>query len=297
MAGKSKNPNIHGDVLAEANQSHATREHLFEAIENELGRPLVSFFTSFHWPVTVDDGDADIIQSILGNLDLKNGLALLINSPGGDGMAAERIINVCRSYSGTSEFWTIVAGKAKSAATMICMGSSKIWMAAPSELGPVDPQIIRVEDGEKKVFSAHSLVKSYDSLFRGATRTKGNLEPYVQQLAHFDAREIAKYRSYIDLSDDIAIKSLQTGMFSGAQKRDVERKIKVFLDPTAGTLAHGRPIYHDEAKSCGLSVEEIDVKSSLWRSLYELYVRTDRFVSRDAVKAVESRKEAFQVPL
>ena len=261
----------------------------------KLVAPWFHFFTSFHWPVTVDDSDADIIQSILSNIDLSNGLALLINSPGGDGLAAERIIHICRSYSGTSEFWTIVAGKAKSAATMICMGSSKIMMAAPSELGPVDPQIIRVEDGVNKVFSAHSLVKVYDGLFRGAARAKGNLEPYVQQLTYFDAREIAKYRSYIDLADDIAIKSLQTGMFASMKKSDVEKKIQVFLDPTAGTLAHGRPIYYDEAKSCGLNIEEIDVKSPLWGLLYELYVRTDRFVSRDMVKAVESKKEAFHV--
>ena len=179
-------------MLAEIKQTPATRQHLFEEIEEEIGRPLVSFFTSFHWPVTVDDGDADIIQSILSNLSLDNGLALLINSPGGDGLAAERIINICRSYSGTSEFWTIIAGKAKSAATMICMGSSKIMMAASSELGPVDPQIIRTEDEEKKVFSAHSLVKAYDGLFKGATRAKGNLEPYIQQLAHFDARRNSK---------------------------------------------------------------------------------------------------------
>lgn len=58
---------------------------------------------------------------------------------------------MCRSYSGTDEFVAIVAGKAKSAATMICMGSSKIMMAAPSELGPVDPQIIREEDGQRKI--------------------------------------------------------------------------------------------------------------------------------------------------
>ena len=175
MVDKRKIPNIHGEVHAETKQAHATREHLFEKIEEEIGCPLVSFFTSFHWPVTVDDSDADIIQSILSNIDLSNGLALLINSPGGDGMAAERIINICRSYSGTSEFWTIVAGKAKSAATMICMGSSKIMMAAPSELGPVDPQIIRVEDGEKKVFSAHSLVKVYDGLFGGQQERRETL--------------------------------------------------------------------------------------------------------------------------
>ncbi|GAH14065.1 unnamed protein product, partial [marine sediment metagenome] len=44
-------------------------------------------------------------------MDLSKGLALIINSPGGSGLAAERIINVCRSYSGTEEFWAIVPNK------------------------------------------------------------------------------------------------------------------------------------------------------------------------------------------
>jgi len=285
--------NVHGKLQAEIHQDQTTRIHLYDTIEGILGRPIISFFTSFTRPVSIEDDDADIIQSVLGNLDLSNGFALLINSPGGDGLAAERIINVCRSYSDTNEYWTVVSGKAKSAATMVCMGSSKVLMAPPSELGPIDPQIIREEDGQRKVFSAHSLVNNYNKLFRGATRAQGNLQPYLQQLAHFDAREISRYESFIKLSDDIAVKSLASGMMSNKNKNQIKKDIKVFLDPEAGTMAHGRPIFSDEAKGCGLLIEDIDVRSELWKTLYELYVRMDTFVSRFAAKAVESKRDAF----
>ena len=87
----------------------------------------------------IDDSDSTMIEEVLRNLDLSNGLALIINSPGGDGLAAERIINVCRKYSKTNEFWAIVSDKAKSAATMVCFGASKILMSETSELGPIDP--------------------------------------------------------------------------------------------------------------------------------------------------------------
>lgn len=79
-------------------------------------------------------------------MDLSKGLIIMINSPGGDGLAAERIINVCRSYSGTGEYQVIVPGKAKSAATMVCFGASAIYMSPTSELGPVDPQIVIVDN-------------------------------------------------------------------------------------------------------------------------------------------------------
>lgn len=63
----------------------------------------------------IDDADADMLEGILQKLDLTNGLALLISSPGGSGLAAERIINICRNYSVTGEYSAIVPGKAKSA--------------------------------------------------------------------------------------------------------------------------------------------------------------------------------------
>ena len=54
-------------------------------------------FTSFNYPVAIDDQDVVLFEDILQKMDLSNGLALLINSPGGDGVAAERIVNICRA--------------------------------------------------------------------------------------------------------------------------------------------------------------------------------------------------------
>ena len=90
-------------VLSEKNQEHETRLHLFTSLEQKLGRPVVTFFTSFIYPVAIEDTDADMLGGVLRCLDLSQGLALVVSSPGGSGLAAERIINVCRSYSGTEE--------------------------------------------------------------------------------------------------------------------------------------------------------------------------------------------------
>ena len=67
----------------------------------------------------------------------------------------------------------------------------------------------------------------------------------------------------------------------------------MFLDPAAGTVAHGRPIYLPEAKSCGLAIDEIEVSSEVWKLLYELYVRADQFVTQFATKMVESKADGF----
>jgi hypothetical protein len=247
--------------------------------------------------VQIDDNDCEMLQNVLQQTDLSKGLILMVNSLGGDMIVAERIVNMCRSYSGTGEYWALVPGRAKSAATVVCMGASKVMMAAPSELGPVDPQIIREEDGEAKWFSAFSLVTGYNTLFNEAVKATGNVEPYIQQLARYDVREINTYQGFIDVSKDIALRILGSGMMKGRTPTDIEAKIKVFLDPMAGTHNHGRAIYAKEARDCGLIVEELDVNSEQWKKIYELYYRSDLYVSMNVSKVVESGSESFYMEI
>ena len=82
-------------------------------------------------------------------------------------------------------------------------------------------------------------------------------------------------------------------MLNGKADAEIKAAIKVFLDPKAGTLSHGRPIFASEAKGCGLKVEDLDVHKTLWENIYELYARTDFFVSHHAYKTVESKEESF----
>jgi ClpP class serine protease len=289
--------NVYLSIGAEVDQAPTTRRPLFGKIEKALeGRALVTFFTSFNHPVQIEDSDVDALEAILQKLDVSKGLAIMVSSPGGNGLSAERIVNTCRTYSGTKDYWAIVPGKAKSAGTIVCMGASKILMANSSELGPVDPQIFPVEDGKRKAFSLHNLVEGYDRLFKNAVDTSGKLEPFLQQLAKYDDREINTYRGIIQLSSDIAKKILGAGMMAGTSPTDIEKQIEIFLNPSAGTLAHGRPIFIGEAQQCGLKCEQIDVKSRLWQDIYELYVRTNVYVSRSACKAIESKGEAFHAP-
>lgn len=287
---------IFGKVLTEQNQGHETRIHAIKQLEKILDRPVVSFFTSFNYPVMMENSDVDMLEGVLQKMNLDKGLVLLISSPGGNGLAAERIINVCRSYSGTKEFWALVPGKAKSAATMVCFGASGVYMGPVSELGPIDPQIT-VPDGPRlKRFSLWNTVKSYNDLFEKAVKAKGNLQPYLQQLANYDAREIIEFKDAISLSEDIAIKALKSGMLSSKSNSQIKKDIDIFLSPKT-TKAHGRPICRDEAKTCGLNIKSVNIKDKLWPVMYELYVRGNNFVSTRVAKCVESSEYSYIVRL
>ena len=281
-----------GQVLNERNQAHDTRKKTIIELEKEIGRPVVSLFTSFRFPVVLGDDDADMLEAVLQTIDLSKGLVLLLSSPGGSGLAAERIITICRRYSGTGDYWVIIPGKAKSAATMVTFGASKLIMGPASELGPIDPQYTIIEDGRSKRFSLYNIVQSYKDLFERATKEKGNLQPYLQQLARYDAREIKEFEDAISLSSDIAIRALKTGMMPSLTEDEIKKKIKMFLTPEE-TKAHGRLIDRDRAEACDLNVEKIKITSRTWTPAYELYVRLNNFVSNQVAKCIESREHSF----
>ena len=96
------------------------------------------------------------------------------------------------------------------------------------------------------------------------------------------------------MSEDIAIRSLASGMMKNMSEKDIKKKIEIFLTPKR-TKTHGRPIYSEEAKDCGLKIETKDVKDKFWELVYELYIRTNNFVSvsTKAAKCIESKNHSF----
>lgn len=278
-------------ILNEVNQLPSLRQPLYMAIEKELeGKAVISLYTSYM--VMIEDNDAGMIQEVLQHSDTKHGLVLIINSLGGSGLAAERIIKICRNYSGNN-FEVIIPFQAKSAATMICLGAKKIFMSSTSELGPIDPQTTITVEGERQLISAGWIIKTYDELFQNAIACEGHIEPYIQQLTKYDPRKIEEFRSMVKLSEDIAISSLKTGMMKSLTKAQIKQKIKSFCEP-GKTLAHGRPIFADQAKNCGLSIEIIDINSSLWKHIWELHLRLQYQTNRNLSKIVESKGESYQ---
>lgn len=147
----------------EINQHEQKRQELLREIGGLVGHTAVAFFTSFRYPVMIEEVDADMIEEILQVTDLRKGLCLVLGSPGGDALAAERIVRICREYS-RDRFEVIVPRRAKSAATMITFGANKIYMTPTASLGPIGTQVLKKEpEGETNQYSAHSIIKTVAS--------------------------------------------------------------------------------------------------------------------------------------
>jgi hypothetical protein len=140
------------------------KERLFDALEGGNGgsRRLIAYLTA-PGPGGIDLFDAAPLGSMLDAIGTCDQLDLMLNSPGGYGESAEKIIEMCREHC-RKEFRVIVPNFAKSAATMIALGADVIVMGYLSELGPIDPQYTVAVAGVEQSVSGQSFIAAYDGL-------------------------------------------------------------------------------------------------------------------------------------
>lgn len=282
-------------VNQETTQGWDLRRGLIAKIEESFGGKVVVYFTSFlNEAAMIHDKDAEMLENILSSEHQGGKLLLVLSSPGGIGLAAERIVHVCRAYS-DGDFEVVVPHMAKSAATMICFGASRIHMSPTSELGPVDPQVkyLNGEAGKPFTISAQEYLRSYEQLMEKATSGKAKrIEPLLQELMHYDARYIEQLRSWQALAESISVKLLKSGMMSKLSESAIKKHISAFLVQKQ-TRSHGRMITMGEALKCGLNVNRIELRSELWNWIWELYVRADYVLSGRCSKILESSKSGL----
>ena len=283
-------------ISSEVGQGPDLRRPLIKKIENHIKAKVIVFFTSFYKEeAMIVDGDAEMIENVLSAEHEEGKFLLILNSAGGFGLAAERIVNVCRAYSG-GEFEVIIPHMAKSAATLICFGASCIHMSPTAELGPVDPQLkYTTDEGKEKWISAEEYITSYQDLLKMAISGKAKrIEALIQQLARYDARHMEQLKSEQALSQHMSVKLLKSGMMSNLTENTIKKKIEDFLIHKK-TAAHGRMITMDEAIKCGLNIQAIELRSELWSWIWELYIRGDYMVSTHKNKLIESSRTSLSV--
>jgi len=126
---------------------------LIEKIERKTGRRLICYIANpFHPQSAIQDHDPDVLENVIRSEQIKPSdgkLDLLIASPGGLPYAAGKMVKVCRTFS--AEFRTIVVTRAMSAATLLCLGSDELIMTETANLGPIDPQIVRLDKGNQRL--------------------------------------------------------------------------------------------------------------------------------------------------
>lgn len=258
-----------------------SRQKQIQKIQDETKRILIAYVANVSHPGGNVNRD-DIIafgDLLAGKKDID--LDLLIQSPGGDIDQAEKIIHLCRSRS--KSFRVIIPERAKSAATVITLGSDEIIMSDTSELGPIDPQIvITTPDGKTMNRPAMSFLDGLEDIKSKVKEEKGLSPVYFPLLQQLDPALIDYCKKAIDRSKVLAEEMLSTYMLKSAPSK--AKEIAGKLADTKRYPSHGALITAEEAKEMGLNVTVCDPNSNLWQAVwrlyceYELEIRTKKYV-------------------
>lgn len=277
--------------LIDNNSYHKYRQPLIKEIQELLGgAKLIVYTASPYHPLSgIMIQDIPLFEDLLRSVgDAEEGV-LMINSPGGDPNVAEKMLLMCRRRFPRS-FKVIVPDYAKSAATMIALGSDEILMGYLSELGPIDPQFRTSPLGPG--IPARSLIDGLE-LIRDKVKKGDPIELYYPMLSKIRPELIARAQSAIDRSKEFARKWLKKYQLKHNPRQ--ARKVAKLLSEGKKYKSHGKVIDVNECKNVlKLNVREIDKNSELWAKVWELYCRSILFLQQNrpqgAAKLFENEK-------
>ena len=290
----SQNPVFMG-IINELN-SHQDqlqkRQNLIRVIEEMLSsrygahNRLISYMFRFgHARSSMSSNDIPSFADILTSISGAEQINLVLHSPGGDPTIVEKMVDMCRSHlSGDHRrLRVVVPNIAKSAATVLALGSDEILMGYCSELGPIDPQVQIAVSGVIQWVSALAFVESRDKLMEEiaeATKKKRPMAGLLQQLAGLNIPFTKEMENWIDFSKKTAATLLDKYMLRSKFPKSQARKKKA--NDTAEKLlskqlfpVHGQFIDGATAKQLDLEVEVIDKDDELWQKIWEYYIRCE----------------------
>jgi len=268
-------------ILEEHNISRAQREKRIELLK-QLSKPEFNDGRKKNG-VIVHLSDASLSSDdvpALVNMLLKIGdveiLSLILQSPGGDGAVVEKFVSLCRVQC--KIFRVIIPHQAKSAATLISLGADEIIMGPPSELGPIDAQVLVVSGGIRRYVSAQSFIDARNELVKQYKELKAKNEdvtPTLQMLASLDLPFTAHCESLMAFGRDVAKKLLSEHMMK--KKRDKKKKINNIVRELSSVkrfMVHGRQIDGIAAKNeFGLNVSLLGLNDKHWKIIWQYYNR------------------------
>lgn len=259
--------------LLNENSYQTSRKNLIKVIENKLGGTVITYIENSEHPyASIINQDAVYFADLLQTVQTKKGF-LIINSNGGSGNAAEKLLSMCRKKF-TDGFTIIVPNFAKSAATMMCLGADKIMMGYLAELGPIDPQI---NAGSGEAVPARSFIDGLEMIRDNITKENDPPTMYLSMLSQVRPEIISICQAAIEDARSFAENWLTHYMLKNDPAH--AKKVAEWLSDGKTYKSHGKVIDHVEAKNTlKLNIEPLNPDSELWYCIWELYVRSIHFL-------------------
>jgi hypothetical protein len=280
-------------IVNELSSAHQVRKPIIQSIESITHHKLVTYCALVQHPAAaIGYDDVPPFSALLGPLDNYAGLDLLVNSGGGSGDVAEKLVSMCRQFVPDGKtFRLIVPNLAKSAATMLGLAADRIVMGYCSELGPIDPQVAQVlPGGLVQYIAAKSFIDAFQKIKDEVEQTGKLNQAYVPSLSNVNIAFLDFCEKATERARSYAMTWLPKHMCRGrADPADAAKAIAASLLDVSKYLSHAQIIDAEEATRIGLAIEFLPPADQLWQLIWEYYCRADLFMRTSGnIKLFES---------
>jgi ClpP class serine protease len=226
-------------------------------------------------------------EELLSDIARDATLHVMLNSPGGDGETAIRLVRSAQQHC--QKLVIVLPDQAKSAATLLTLGAHEILMGPASDLGPVDPQFLLPEKG---LVSAKSIIAAVDE---ATVRVQAAPETYplwASLVSDVTAIMYQQARAAIARTGDQMREALASNPErTPAKVKELVAKLKgPLIDETQ---SHGAVFSASDALQAGLPVTQLGPEAPQWRAIWRLWTR---YIMLGNVGAYESTRASQVFP-
>lgn len=212
----------------------------------------------------INDNDMNgFMNAVSGIKDRKQGLDIILHTPGGVVTATESIVSYLRKMF-NMDIRVIVPHMAMSAGTMIACSSREIIMGKQSSLGPIDPQYHNVP--------AQGVLKEFERAIKETMQSPNRSLIWKEIIQQYRPTFVGECENVVKMSYDLVKGWLADCMFKNAKQK--EEKIKKILNELAShdaSKVHDRHYDFVKCKELGLKVTPLEKDPALQEGVLSLY--------------------------
>lgn len=238
------------------------RQELIRSYEEEFNCRLVVMTGEIFWP------SVTYFEELIWDADATEDLHLLLDSPGGDGETAIRLIRSAQSRC--RELTVIVPDQAKSAGTIVVLGAHCVLMGPTSDLGPVDPQF--PQPNGRGLYAAKDLIAAVDHAEQAIANNPDSYPLHAALLADVTAVMVQQARSALGRTEDLVREALASN--PDRSKEEVDRIAAALKEKLIDLPRdHGAVFGAQDARAAELPVLQVEPWSDQWRTIWRLWAK------------------------
>ncbi len=292
-----------GDVLKEILNAQANgddidiiRRNYLLKLHEHTKRNVIAYYSGWLQKpdidgVEINDDDKNGFMMAIHQLDCKNGLDLILHTPGGDIAATESIIDYVHRKFDSQEIRVIIPQLAMSAGTMLACSVKQIVMGKQSSLGPIDPQLSGLP--------AYGVIHEFEKAHAEIKSDPSFLSVWQYILNKYHPTFLSECQNAIDLAKELVTENLKKVMFlNDADSVNKATEIVTYLSDYLNRKTHSRHINIDQCKQIGLNIFNLESDQCLQDivlTIHHCYMHT--LSNTQAFKMIENHLGATYVKI